>query len=173
MKIDFSAFDTIIPSGPMYQQPEKPAPVKEKPDAGKLQTVADQVRRERQQNRDIIANNIKANREADKTLEDIIKGLKAGKPIELLFLQACQALTAIKNEAFLMSQIRQELTAVYGAGLGEPGAIDAEIEQIQGRLLKLKQAATSPEKTAEKQKIQAAILAHEAELKRLEAMKKA
>jgi len=105
---------------------------------------------------------------------DILKGIAAGENIYKLFLLAAEAIARTTNEPGFYSMVEKNLLAVYGEGLGEPGAVEVELAQVQGRLTKLMAAEAQADNEDAAQRIRKAIEAHKAKAAELERiMKKA
>ena len=105
---------------------------------------------------------------------DILKGIAAGENIYKLFLLAAEAIARTTNEPGFYSMVEKNLLAVYGEGLAEPGAVEVELTQVQGRLTKLMAAEAQADNEDAAQRIRKAIEAHKAKAAELERiMKKA
>ena len=101
---------------------------------------------------------------------DILKGIAAGENIYKLFLLAAEAIARATNDPGYYGMIEKNLIAIYGEGLGEPGAVEVELEQVQGRLNKLMAAEAQADNEDAAQRIRRAIEAHKAHIKKLEGM---
>ena len=99
---------------------------------------------------------------------EIAKGIKAGENIYKLFLKAAEALSRTVGDRGYYKQIEADLLAIYGNGLGEPGALEIELEQTQTRLTKLTAAEQRETEPTEKDRIQRAIVAHKKKVKEIE-----
>lgn len=91
---------------------------------------------------------------------DILKGVKAGEPAELLLLQACKIISAMTGDRLFSDQIERDLIAVYGYGQQAAGALQMELEQVQQRLHNMQQALERELEPDCRQRIQRAIAAH-------------
>lgn len=101
---------------------------------------------------------------------DILKGIKAGTDIYTLFLQAIDAISRMTSNTCFRSQIEEDLKSIYGAGLLEKPPLKLELEQTQTRLQRLTEAREREQSLDSKQRIGAAIKAHENRIAELEAL---
>ncbi len=93
---------------------------------------------------------------------DILKGVKRGEDIYSLFLKAVQAISLMISKTVFYSQLNDDIRAIYGAGLSEPQPLKLELEEVQTRLEKLRDASTRETEPADSlQRIERAIQAHE------------
>ena len=97
---------------------------------------------------------------------EILKGLNAGEDITTLFLKAAQAISAMTNNSVFYNEIKERVTAIYGAGLQEDIPLSIELEQVEQRLMYLEEAALWNE-GGELLRIQRAIEAHTERAQRL------
>ena len=89
---------------------------------------------------------------------DILKGLKAGENVYSLLLKASKAIELMTGNKLFYSQIERDIIDIYGAGLLEKPPLKLELEAVQGRLQKLRQAQ---ERDGDTGNIATAIKAHE------------
>ena len=93
---------------------------------------------------------------------DILKGVKRGEDIYSLFLKAVKAISLMTSNTVFYSQLNDDIRAIYGAGLSEPKPLELELEEVQGRLEKLREASQRETEPADsKERIKRAIQAHE------------
>ncbi len=107
-------------------------------------------------------------------LSNLIKELRKGESIASLFLQATNALGQLLNQPNVSEQIKKELAADYGMGLGNQEVMTLEIQEVQNRKARLEKSLESKGhllKDDERKRLQNAIKEHEQEIKRLEALK--
>lgn len=97
---------------------------------------------------------------------EILKGLNTGEDITALFLKAAQAISAMTNDSVFYKQVKESVTAIYGAGLQEDIPLSIELEQVEQRLMYLEEAALWNE-GGELLRIQRAIAAHKERAQRL------
>lgn len=97
---------------------------------------------------------------------EILKGLNAGEDITTLFLKAAQAISAMTDNSVFYNEIKERVTAIYGAGLQENIPLSIELEQVEQRLMYLEEAALWNE-GGELLRIQRAIEAHTERAQRL------
>lgn len=92
---------------------------------------------------------------------EILKGLRAGEPLPVLFLKAIECAGLAIGDMVFIDQSRGDLLSVYGIGLQEPEAAAVELGEVRARLDNLERAYKrdwpSPE---DKQRIATAIRAH-------------
>jgi hypothetical protein len=125
---------------------------------GKLQREADRRKAEKERNLEVYKtyqNNIKA---AGQLQTEILKGVKGGESIYTLFLKAAKAISFMTSDSLFYSQLQEDITTIYGAGLLEPMPLQMELTAIQERLRRLKEAEI---REPQNRNIQAAIKAHE------------
>ena len=66
------------------------------------------------------------------------------------------------SNTLFYSQLNDDIRAIYGAGLLEPKPLELELEEVQGRLEKLREASQRETEPADnKERIKRAIQAHE------------
>ena len=93
---------------------------------------------------------------------DILKGAKRGEDIYSLFLKAVQAISLMTSNTVFYNQLNYDIRAIYGAGLSEPQPLKLELEEVQTRLEKLREASKRETEPADSlQRIEKAIQAHE------------
>lgn len=91
---------------------------------------------------------------------EILKGAAAGGDLCDLFLKAAHAIALLTNDNVFYGEIERDVRAVHGIGLSEAAPLRAELEEIEGRLLKLRAAAETATGDDLK-RIQHAIAEHE------------
>ena len=101
--------------------------------------------------------NIKA---AGNMRANILKGVAAGEPAEILLLQACRIISAMTGDRLFSEQVEKDLIAVYGYGQQAAGALQMELEQVQSRLHNMQQALQMETDPDSRQRIEKAIKAH-------------
>lgn len=93
---------------------------------------------------------------------DILKGAKLGEDIYSLFLKAVQAISLMTSNTVFYNQLNDDIRAIYGAGLSEPQPLKLELEEVQTRLEKLREASKRETEPADSlQMIEKAIQANE------------
>lgn len=93
---------------------------------------------------------------------EILKGAMWGEDIYSLFLKAVKAISLMTSNTLFYSQLNDDIRAIYGAGLLEPKPLELELEEVQGRLEKLREASQRETEPADnKERIKRAIQAHE------------
>lgn len=98
---------------------------------------------------------------------EILKGLKEGNNIYILFLKAIEIIGTLTNNGVILEQAREDIKSIYGIGLEEAGAKEIELEEIKKRLEKLKKAFNEEHNKDIADNIKRAIEAHKAKIKRL------
>lgn len=91
----------------------------------------------------------------------ILKGLKAGEDVYSLFLKAAKAISLMTSNSVFYSQTEEDLKAIYGRGLQEKPPLQMELEEVQERLQRLREAEKREQASDSKERIQRAIQAHE------------
>lgn len=112
-------------------------------------------------------NNIRA---AGNLRADILKGLRAGAAAEGLLLKACKTISLMTGDTVFNKQAEQDLIAIYGEGLGAEKPLEYKLEQVQKRLNNMQQAIERGLEPDDKRRVEAAIAAHEAEVKRIQSL---
>lgn len=98
---------------------------------------------------------------------EILKGLKEGNNIYILFLKAIEIIGTLTNNGVILEQAREDIKSIYGIGLEEAGAKEIELEEIKKRLEKLKKAFNEEQNKDIADNINRAIEAHKAKINRL------
>lgn len=91
----------------------------------------------------------------------ILKGLKAGEDVYSLFLKAAKAISLMTSNSVFYNQTEKDLIAIYGRGLQEKPPLQMELEEVQERLQRLREAEKREQASDSKERIQRAIQAHE------------
>lgn len=91
----------------------------------------------------------------------ILKGLKAGEDVYSLFLKAAKAISLMTSNSVFYSQTEEDLKAIYGRGLQEKPPLQMELEEVQERLQRLREAEKREQASDSKERIHRAIQAHE------------
>ena len=93
---------------------------------------------------------------------EILKGIKQGADGYSLFLKAVKAISLMTSDIMLYSQIEADIIAIHGAGLLQPAPLDMELDAVQARLERLREAEIRDGETEDtRRRIAAAIKAHE------------
>lgn len=109
--------------------------------------------------------NIKA---AGQLRAEILHGVRAGEPIEPLFLKACKVISLMTAEPVFAEQIEKDLLAIYGEEQQAAVPLQMAAEQVQDRLAKMRQALQRETNEENRKRIQTAVEAHERRLKALQ-----
>ena len=134
---------------------------------GKLQREADRRKAEKERSLEVYKayqNNIKA---AGQLQAEILKGAKSGESIYTLFLKAAKAISLMTSNNLFYSQLQDDITAIYGAGLLETIPLQMELTATQERLRRLREAET---REPQNRNIQAAIKAHEQKERQIQSL---
>ena len=106
--------------------------------------------------------NYQENIKTSSTLQtQILKGLKAGEDVYSLFLKAAKAISLMTSNSLFYSQTEEDLKAIYGRGLQEKPPLQMELEEVQERLQRLREAEKREQASDSKERIHRAIQAHE------------
>ena len=92
---------------------------------------------------------------------EILKGVKAGESTQLLLLKAVECISCMTGDKLFYSQIDGGLKAIYGEAFLEEIPLEWELEAVEDRLQKLKEALTRELEPDARQRVQSAIKAHE------------
>lgn len=100
---------------------------------------------------------------------ELLKGVIAGEPIEILFLKACEVISVLTNNKLFYSEVKQNVKTVYGSGgpQGEP-LLTLEFNETLERLSKLEQSLVSEGDPDARKRLEKTIKAHEKRLIELE-----
>lgn len=91
---------------------------------------------------------------------DINKGILSGEsPFDLL-LKAIECISLMTGEKLFYSQNREQIKAIYGAGLLEVLPLEWELDEVQQRLKMLTRPELDNEPEESKRRIQTAVKAH-------------
>lgn len=101
---------------------------------------------------------------------EILKGLKAGEDVYSLFLKAAKAISLMTSNMLFYSQTEEGLKSIYGRGLQEKPPLQMELEEVQGRLQKLREAEKREDSPDSRERINRAIQAHKAKIADLESL---
>lgn len=136
---------------------------------GGLQRKLDQRQAEKAALAAIFAQHNENTKTTGKLQTDILKGIEAGENIYKLFLMAARALSMTIGNPGFYTMIENNIIAIYGGGLNEPGALDLEKEQTRARLEKLTAAEARAGNEDDRQRIRKAIIRHRERIQELEA----
>lgn len=94
---------------------------------------------------------------------EIVSGVRAGTPETILLLKAVEAIVALTGEEKYYTEIRADLEAIHGEGLGVQIPLEWALADIQEELGKLRTAVKRKKiKQETKARITTAIVEHEA-----------
>ena len=100
---------------------------------------------------------------------EVLSGLKLGKPLPELLLKALEALSCLTHTDTALTQAKEDLAAMYAYVLEEPDSVQLEIDQLETRMARMKEALTADDiPDHDKRVIEAAILAHQKAVRRLQ-----
>jgi hypothetical protein len=111
-----------------------------------------------------------ARKDSGQVKAEILKGIKSGQDIHLLFLKACEAISIATQDESFYKQADSDITAVYGHGFKNPATIEKEIQETENRLNRLRDAEISESDDNAHKRISNAIKAHEERLTDLRKM---
>lgn len=98
---------------------------------------------------------------SSQTQTEILKGLKAGEDITMLFIKSCKVIGLMTSNTLFYEQVKEDIKAIYGIGLKQPQALNIELAEVQQRLKMLKRPEIQNEPTESRTRIDRAIKAHE------------
>jgi len=101
---------------------------------------------------------------------EILKGVRAGEDIYSLFLKAVKAISLMTSNTVFYSQLEEDIRAIYGQGLLDPLPLQIELQQVQERLKRLREAEERELEADSRERIKKAITAHENRIAELEAL---
>lgn len=169
MELDLSWLDEIGKKEPLDSLPlpfsdedAATAPADPVEGAGRLQRQADINRAEREQCAQILREYQENMKSAGMLTTEIIKGVQTGADVYDLFLKAVKALSLVTGNSALSDFVKEYTVTVYGSGLGKEQPLRIELQQVQDRLDRLREAAQRAGEPLDSiQRIQNAIKAHE------------
>ena len=98
---------------------------------------------------------------------EINKDIQAGEPIYKVLLKAIECISLMTGEKLFYDMNKNNLQTIYGI-LGEPEVIAVERQEVEQRLKRLMAAYEKEKDPGAKQRIKAAMKAHEEKIKTLE-----
>lgn len=101
---------------------------------------------------------------------EILKGAKAGESVYSLLLKACKAISLMTSNSVFYSQLEGDIRAIYGQGLLDPLPLQIELQQVQERLTRLREAEGRELEADSRERIKRAVKAHENRIAELEAL---
>lgn len=101
---------------------------------------------------------------------EILKGARAGEDIYSLFLKAVKAISLMTSNTVFYSQLEGDIRAIYGQGLLDPLPLQIELQQVQERLKRLREAEELELEADSRERIKRAVTAHENRIAELEAL---
>lgn len=101
---------------------------------------------------------------------EILKGARAGEDIYSLFLKAVKAISLMTSNTVFYSQLEGDIRAIYGQGLLDPLPLQIELQQVQERLKRLREAEERELEADSRERIKRAVTAHENRIAELEAL---
>lgn len=101
---------------------------------------------------------------------EILKGARAGEDIYSLFLKAVKAISLMTSNTVFYNQLEGDIKAIYGQGLLDPLPLQIELQQVQERLTRLREAEGRELEADSRERIKRAVKAHENRMAELEAL---
>jgi len=98
---------------------------------------------------------------------EINKNIQAGEPVYKVLLKAIECISLMTGDRVFYDMNKNNLQTIYGI-LGEPEVIAVERQDVEQRLKRLMAAYEKEKDPGAKQRIKAAIKAHEEKIKTLE-----
>ena len=98
---------------------------------------------------------------------EILKGVRAGESVYILFLKASKAITLMTGNTAFYSQIEAEAKTIYGEGLLQKAPLQIELQETEQGLQRLKEALERELSGDSSQRMKNAIKAHEARIAEL------
>jgi hypothetical protein len=134
----------------------------------KLFFQAEREREERKRISEIFRDYEENRKITELILAQLEKGTAAGEDIHILFLEAAEAISRMRGEPSFYEQMEKNIMAIYGVAFGQQKPLERKINDMKGRILKLKAALNVNIGQDEKARIKRAIAEHEKEIKSLE-----
>lgn len=179
MAIDFSSLDKIT-APTTTQEPRKEisngsVPATEQnalnEATGPLNVKAyysiEMEKKQREQARQMYADYQKNNRESEKIMGEITKGIMSGTDPAQLLLQAIEIISHLTGNEHFHATNRENMKTVYGA-TGNKVFAEMELDETRQRLSRLEEALTRETDTDSRTRIGRAIIAHQARIEQIE-----
>ena len=109
---------------------------------------------------------------ANELQAEIFHGISRGEPAERLLLKAIESMALRDGDTVSYKEARENMKAVYGIGLGEEVPLQIELEEVEGRLTKLRESYEREKDSDQKdmvERLKNAIRAHEERVESLRA----
>lgn len=136
-----------------------------------LQREADSIKEERERAKAVYREYQKNIKTSGQLQTALLKGARQGEDIYSLFLKAVKAISLMTSNKAFYSQIEDDIKTIYGAGLLELKPLELELEEVEGRLQRLREAYQRETEPADSlQRIASAIKAHEQRATQLKGM---
>ena len=133
-----------------------------------LQRKAEAILTEKEQALAVYREYQENHKRAGELQREIADGTTQGADIYSLFLKAVEAISLMTSDKMFYTQTEKNLKTVYGIGLGERVPLELELEEVENRLAKLRQARETATEPAENlRRIDRAIQAHEERARQL------
>ena len=109
---------------------------------------------------------------ANELQAEIFHGISRGEPAERLLLKAIESMALRDGDTVSYKEARENMKAIYGIGLGEEVPLQIELEEVEGRLTKLRESYEREKDSDQKdmvERLKNAIRAHEERVESLRA----
>ncbi len=109
---------------------------------------------------------------ANELQAEIFHGISRGEPAERLLLKAIESMALRDGDTVSYKEARENMKAIYGIGLGEEVPLQIELEEVEGRLTKLRESYEREKDSDQKdmvERLKDAIRAHEERVESLRA----
>ncbi|HIR56850.1 MAG TPA: hypothetical protein IAA54_04215 [Candidatus Gallacutalibacter pullicola] len=109
---------------------------------------------------------------ANELQAEIFHGISRGEPAERLLLKAIESMALRDGDTVSYKEARENMKAIYGIGLGEEVPLQIELEEVEGRLTKLRESYDREKDSDQKdmvERLKNAIRAHEERVESLRA----
>ena len=109
---------------------------------------------------------------ANELQAEIFHGISRGVPAERLLLKAIESMALRDGDTVSYKEARENMKAIYGIGLGEEVPLQIELEEVEGRLTKLRESYDREKDSDQKdmvERLKNAIRAHEERVESLRA----
>lgn len=157
-------------AGNLALKPEKTATGENTSPRGYIHShKLDAEKREREQLREMYSTYQENIKKAGSCRSDVLKGIKRGEdPLDLL-LKAVECISLMTGDTVIYTQAKEDITAIYGWGLGYKQPLHLQLREARDRLRRLEQATVLPE---DRHRLNNAIKEHEELIAMLQAMMK-
>lgn len=135
-----------------------------------LAAEARQARKELENHLDIMKKHQENTKKSTALQAEILKGIKKGEAEAVLLLKAVEAISLMTGNELFFLQASEDLRAIYGRGLQSAPLLAVELEGLETRLNRLRDAEGRETDANTRKRIRGAITEHEREIKHVQSL---